>query len=277
MIANCLASRQPDPMDTVLQKSLPFAPWTDPRTWRLPGTQAASPEDWVRIDDAYAGQMRLRDRLIADRRKDVLALLPEAQTAATELLELGLAQAAKADGFSCGTGSIRRPDGCSVALNHTEPLASLGRLFQEDFCILQKPNGAVEHLMTGAILCFPAGWTLAEKVGRPPARIHAPVPRYGAVAARVQRMFDGLKAGRPIWRSNAHLYDDPALFAPRAEADAREDMVDGRYIRSEHQVLFRLPITGAIVFTIHTYMVPRAALTAEQEAALAAQPLSSGQ
>ncbi len=264
-------------MDVVLQKSLPFAPWTDPRAWRLPGTQAAEPDDWVRIDDAFAGQMRLRDQLIAGRRNEVLALLPAARAPAAELLDLGLARAAGCEGYRINSNSVERPDKVRVPVDRDDPLASIGRLFQEDFCILQKPDGGAEHLLTGAILCFPAGWTLAEKIGCPLGRIHAPVARYGDVARRVQRMFDGLKPGLPVWRANAHFYDDPKLYAPRVEADAREAMVKGRFVRSEHQVLFRLPITDAIVFTIHTYVVARASLTAEAEAALAAEPLLSGQ
>ena len=57
--------------------------------------------------------------------------------------------------------------------------------------LLEKPDGAAEHVLTGAILCFPSNWTLAQKFGMRLARIHLPVERYDeAVARRVQRLFD---------------------------------------------------------------------------------------
>ncbi|MEM0945855.1 MAG: DUF3445 domain-containing protein [Pseudomonadota bacterium] len=261
----------------VLQEMLPLAPWTDPRVWRLPGTQLADPDAWVQVDDAYAGQMRLRNQLISEQRGDVLALLPEAKAAAAELYDMGLSRLSRMEGFAIGAKTAMCPDCKQIVLKRSDPLGTLGRLIQEDLCILQKLGGSTEHILTGAVLCFPAGWTLAEKIGRPLGRIHAPVARYHQVGPRVQRMLDGLKPGRPVWRANAHFYDDPTLFAPRTETDARNEAVSGRFVRSEYQVLFRLPVTGAIVFSIHTYVVARGALSDVAEAALVANPLSSGQ
>ena len=51
-------------MTPILQDRLPFAPWMDPRTARLPGIMPGEGGDWLAIDDAYAGQMAERDRLI---------------------------------------------------------------------------------------------------------------------------------------------------------------------------------------------------------------------
>ena len=53
--------------------------------------------DWLIVDEAYAGQMALRDRLLAERRDAVLALLPGAEAAAAEVLETVLAHLP--DGF----------------------------------------------------------------------------------------------------------------------------------------------------------------------------------
>ena len=55
---------------------------------------------------------------------------------------------------------------------------------------MQKPDGAAEHILTGAVLCFPSSWTLSEKLGKPLLRIHMPVASYDSqMGARVQRMF----------------------------------------------------------------------------------------
>ncbi|MGP1356817.1 MAG: hypothetical protein ACTS11_09860, partial [Roseicyclus sp.] len=62
--------------DPVLHSVLPSAPWMVPAQRRLPGTQPLSMAEWLVADEAFAGQMALRDRLLAARREDVLAATP---------------------------------------------------------------------------------------------------------------------------------------------------------------------------------------------------------
>jgi hypothetical protein len=147
------------------------------------------------------------------------------------------------------------PDGVAIEIDRDDPLATMGRMLQQDICILLPGQG--EHMLAAAVLCFPASWTLSEKLGRPLGRIHDPVAEYDAeVGARVQRFFDAIGPGRPLWRANHLRYDDPALFQPRSEADPRPVGGAGAaYERAEHQTLLRLPETGAVVFAIHTVVV----------------------
>lgn len=259
-------------MDTVLQDRLPFAPWADPRTRRLPGTLPLDMADWLRVDDAYAGQMALRDRLIAGRAAEVHAVLPVAAGAAAEVYAMVLPRLAGL-GFSVSGGVAVRPDGVAVPLDDSRPLLTLGRLLQEDFCLMQPDSGG-EHMLTGAILCFPAGWRLDEKLGRPLVRMHAPVRKYTEdVGRRVQRLMEAIRPESPMWRANAHHSRAP-LFNPLPE-DHGKDMAEQAmpWIRSERQCLIRLPQTGAVLFTIHTWVVPLERLTAEQAAALAEHPI----
>lgn len=258
----------------ILQSRLPFAPWADPRTRRLPGIQPVPAGHWLQVDDAFAAQMAERERLLDHHFSDVHALLPEAEVAAAELLERVLEELAHMPGYTVEPDRVCRPDGGRVALDRAAPLATLGRLVQEDFCILQ-PGAAGEHVMTAAVLCFPASWSLEEKLGRPLSGIHRPVAGYDpAMAARVQRLFDAIRPEQPLWRANALAYDDPALFQPRREAERRARPAgNAPYIRSERQSLLRLPQSGAVVFSIHTFVVLHSALAPEQAAALAEHPL----
>lgn len=132
-------------------------------------------------------------------------------------------------------------------------------------------------MLTGVILCFPASWMLAEKLGRPLGPIHAPVPQHydAALAARVERLFAGLRPGRALWRVNAHYYADPALFQPRPESAPRAKVGGpAPFLRSERQVLVRLlPVSGAVIFSIHTWVVAFHSLTDSQRAALDAHPI----
>ena len=138
--------------------------------------------------------------------------------------------------------------------------------------MLQKQGD--EHVLTGAVLCFPASWSLQEKIGRPLIGIHRPVETYDAdIARRVQRMFDALRPDQPLWRMNALVYANPELHQPRREEDPRSDRRGGQFLRAERQTLLRLPLTGAVLFAIHTYVVPLSALTEPERQGLDAARL----
>lgn len=261
-------------MTPILQSRLPFAPWADPRTRRLPGILPMEPGDWLRVDDAYAGQMAERARLIAGRGEAVHALSERGRPAAEELLETVL-EALPALGFRVGPAAVLRPDGVTVAQDRAAPLLTLGQLVQEDLCLLEKTGAEAEHVLTGAILCFPASWTLAEKFLKPLIAIHGPVPVYDAdIARRVQRLFDAIRPGQGLWRANALLYNDAALHHPRTEAAPRiRPQGIAPYIRSERQSLTRLPQSGAVVFAIHTYLIKVESLTPDQAQALVEHPI----
>jgi len=233
---------------TIFQTSIPYDP-LNPRP--LPGIQPASMEDWLHCDDAFSAQMQHRAALLAARREDVLALDPSAEPAAQELLDLVLHHT-----YPACSDQVVRPDGHRVLIDRARPLETLCHLVQEDFCILQKHGD--EHVLTGAILCFPASWRLSEKFMRPLVDIHDPVASYDAnIARRVQRLFDGIQPGRPLWRFNALWYEDAELHQPRSASEPREikDPGTAQYMRSERQTLLRLPGTGAVVFSIHTYVL----------------------
>ncbi|WP_420586754.1 heme-dependent oxidative N-demethylase family protein [Ruegeria sp.] len=233
---------------TILQTSLPYDPLA-PKP--LPGIQPGSMNEWLHCDEAFAAQMQRRAALLAERRADVLALHPDAKPAAQELLELVLHQT-----YPDCSDKVTRPDGQKVDIDRSRPLDTLCHLVQEDFCILQKHGD--EHVLTGAILCFPASWRLSEKFMRPLIDIHIPVASYDTnIARRVQRLFDGIQPDRPLWRFNALWYEDAELHQPRSASEPREKKDPGKtqYLRSERQTLLRLPETRAAVFSIHTYVL----------------------
>lgn len=250
----------------ILQDSLPHLPWTDPRTRRLPGILPVEGDDWLRTDEAYGPQMALRDRLIAERPGVVHGLLPQAAPAADELYALVLDRLRRTPGFAVEGHLVTRPDRVVVPLDPSAPLLTLGRLVQEDLCLMEMAGG--EYALTGGILCFPASWTLSQKLGRGLTGIHDPVPIYDAdIGKRVARLFDAIRPEQPLWRMNYLTYDDFALHQPRREGEQRPRPTDHVFIRCERQCLLRLPDTKAVVFTIHTYVVDARAVTSEDLAA----------
>lgn len=242
-------------MAPILQRHLP----QDMRTARaLPGVRPET-GPWLRVDEAYGAQMARREALLGRVPQDVVYLDPAALPAAQELLAKvcdalpGLGYAVEGAGVTC-------PDGRKVEVSSTTPMHSLGRLCQADFVIMQKRGGV--HVLTGAVLCFPASWRLAEKAGRPLIGIHDEVDEYDTgMAARVQRLFDGVQVGRPLWRFNQLWYTDPELFQPRSAAEPRRvgaGQDTGPYYRTERQTILRLAQTRACVFVIHTYVLAAA-------------------
>ena len=148
---------------------------------------------------------------------------------------------------------VTRPDGVSVQLSG-DPLVVAARLVQEDLCLHEKRGD--QHVLTAAVICFPASWTLAEKIGKPLMDIHVGVDAYDSdLGKRVQRLFDGIQVDKPLWRYNILRYQNPELFQPRGVGDRRDEEEGGSYIRSEHQALVRMAESGAVLFAIHTYVI----------------------
>lgn len=253
-------------MTAILHPRFPEDLWQIALPERLPGVHPG-PQDGLRCDEMYGAQMALRDRLIEERHDAVIAALPGTGPALAELFAMGLAACADLPGYSVQADHVVRPDGARVALDPGAPLETLGRLFQQDLCLLHPgPEG---HLLTAAVLCFPASWALGDKIGRPLVPIHAPVAAYTPdIAARVQRLFDAIRPGAPLMRANLLLYEDPALFQPRRESDPRPRSRTPGFVRSERQILTRLPRSGAVVFSIHTVVVALADLSEAQRADL---------
>lgn len=259
-------------MNPICQTSLPHLPWMVPASARLPGVQPLDWAEWLVVDDAFGAQMALRDDLLATRRAEVFAMTPGAGRAAEALLALVLDHLGP--GYARAGGAVTRPDGVRVMLDADAPLVTAARLVQEDLCLME-PVGD-EHVLSAAVLCFPASWTLAEKIGRPLTGIHGPVAAYDAdMAVRVQRLFDKVRPERPLWRQNALVYAEADLHQPRPEAaPRRRSAARGRYIRSEKQCLVRLTSCDAVAFTIHTYVVPLTTLPREALARLPAAEVS---
>lgn len=254
-------------MTEILQRSVPYDVFA-PRA--LPGILPLDINDWLIVDDAYPGQMAERARLLQQQREAVTQMDAQALGAAQELLELVLTQMASGHpgGFVIdrAAGRVTRPDGGETVLDFDRPLVTLGHLVQEDFCILQKQGD--EHVLTGAVLCFPASWQLTEKYMQPLTVIHVPVGSYtDDIARRVQRLFDGVRPGRPLWRFNALWYADPKLHQPRSAHTRRDERFaeTAAFLRSEKQSILRLPKTDAVVFSIHTFVVARQDIAAPDQ------------
>jgi dimethylamine monooxygenase subunit A len=251
--------------------------------WRLAmGLKTLDPGAWIEIDERFLDQLAERRRLLAEHKQEVVAALPESHAGQQELLELLLEQLP-----GRFPEHYRRQDGvienritgerfALAAWDHA-PLELAGRLVQEDLCLMQR--GEAGYRLVAAVLCFPAHWRLADKLGRPLEAIHGPVPGFGErLAAPVDRFFAGIQVERPVWRVNWSLVDTPTLFLPpehrgHPKPVSAERAGEQLWLRVERQTLRRLPRSGDVVFSIHTHVDPLgdAVDSAEAARALAAR------
>lgn len=226
------------------------------RPWRFAmGLHALDPADWLIVTAEHGRETAEKRRLLAEG-ADIRRLLPEGEAPAAEMAELLAANLARHHPAVIPDAGI------------ADPLTRLGLVLQEDLCLmLPGPDG---YRLVGAFVAFPSRWSLAEKIGRPIGAIHAPVPGLEAAIGRpIGLFFARLAADRPVWRLNWSINDEPTLHQPGGEARRRATLVTaaaaGRrlWLRAERQTLTRLPASGAVLFTILTFVLPLEAVAAE--------------
>lgn len=114
------------------------------------------------------------------------------------------------------------------------------------------------------------------------AEIHMPnVPHYASkLQTGMDRFFLRLSASQPYQRFNYAVTVSPELYHPEshhnltpeilaARGDEGGKGIDGLWLRVERQTLLRLPTSGAVLFSIRTYMTPMREVTADKEVAKA--------
>lgn len=212
---------------------------------------------WFEIDDKRSSELVVKEHLLKDN-EVVLAENHGVEPASYELLSAALFNLSEfhSDTFEIlDDVVIDRERDVHVAIDH--PLLTLSRLLQEDFCVMNRIEDS--WVLTSAVLFSPSRWRLLDKVGKNLSGIHEPVPGYEEqIATATQKAFDRITVEQPLWRANWTLLDDPTLFQPTpAQAKAIiEDAGSQVFFRVERQTLRKLPQTGAVIFTIRTYVDP---------------------
>ena len=226
------------------------------------GLRARSEAEWLPSDDIFgndltrAEQIALKARLLAKHHQDVFSAMPNTMTAGDEVLAM-VRQHLKTYHNAC----------MATSDSGVHPLDMAARLVPEDLLLLApfqdvavNDTDATKWHLVAASLCFPAHWVLAEKMGKPLAAIHDPVPHYDErLAAPVDRFFNKMTVGPISSRMNWSLQIGKDLFTPhRAARKAVSGDIDNDELclRLENQTLRKLPQTGLVLFTIRTHIEP---------------------
>lgn len=134
-----------------------------------------------------------------------------------------------------------------------EQLLAMGRQWEADVLFLTR-GATSEFRLRGGALCFPTGWSLEEKLGQPLESIHAPVPGLnGAIGGAMRQFLARLKPGAGFLRRNWGLAATEELNlhpARKVAPPCRPVRLAELWLRVEHQILFSLPRSGAVVFAI---------------------------
>jgi len=228
-------------------------------------------DPWFEVDLALRADLTEKDRLLATHHEKVVATVPSSLDGQHEVLDLiaGHVTEHHPDLYRREGDQIRITgvaDPRALSDPDRPPLETAARLVQEDLCLME-PNGG-QYILTAAVVCFPTRWSLTEKIGRPLGPIHAPVPGYEAeLDHSMEAYFQRIRPGKPTWRINWSLVEDPALYLPRRRQPIEEpitaDTAGQRlWLRCERQTLARMPKTGGILFTIRIHRTPlREAIT----------------
>ncbi|KAJ5885844.1 hypothetical protein N7504_011680 [Penicillium tannophilum] len=234
--------------------------------------------NWLTLDKNYMDEHRVRDRLLREKRDNVLQCLPESLVACQEALE-------EVSEFLCERfpgmfeKTVQGSDtwienkatkekfniSGQATVNSTDALEAAVRLTMEDLSVLMINDDGEYYLAASASL-FPTGWTVDQRIGWTISQMHEPVPLWHQqVANSVSKFLARLSPTSPMERSNyfveikrpdENLFEilyRPGSLCEKALLDPSPNEI---MIRRERQTFRRLPRTGAIVFGVKTYLTP---------------------
>ena len=224
------------------------------------GLRSRSEAEWLPAEDAFGNaerrsrQMAQRAMLFAQQHGEVFATTPQSLAASHEVLAM------ITDHLVVYHGITPAKPAADI-----HPLEAAARLVPEDLLLLA-PSARTDasdildwHLVAAA-LAFPAHWVLADKMGRPLAGIHEPVPHYAEqLETPMDRFFTRMQVGPISHRWNWSVVTSDQLFTPRRAN--RKPLPPGAgineiFVRMESQTLRKLAGSGQILFTIRTYVEP---------------------
>lgn len=201
-------------------------------------------DDWLDpVEDLFHWRTHKLERRWRLQHK-VWQILPEAEAAACEL----------------ATAVAQQP-GNYLAVESLAWFPARERLWQaslaipEDLVIMLPDEQG--YRLGAASLCSPSHWRLEEKIGRTIRQVHDPIPGiHDVLSPRIDRFFATQREDFPIERFNWALQDDAALYALPGHDEQPVAADAALWYRVERQTLRRLPVTGALAFTIRVYLYP---------------------
>lgn len=251
------------------------------------GLKRLDESNWLTLDSAYLPEHFLRCHLLCTKRPQVLQTLPGSEAACQEVLSLVVTFLSSRfpQHFTLTTTSLEGPAIHNHLTNEIfpigqqncpNPLEIAAKLSMEDFNILVKNQETGEYELKASATLFPAGWKLQERIGTSMANLHRPVPGWKEkLGGSVNRYFDHLSPKTCMERTNLFIQTTSDLFQDSPEVVSSDEVIrpERLMVRRERQTFMRLVKSGAVLFTVRTYMTLLVELGAEELRALKSQVL----
>ncbi|EEQ42745.1 hypothetical protein FOB64_006318 [Candida albicans] len=265
----------------------PFPNWDFEKTRPIPyrafrhkynvtmGIRSMNWDSWIELDNEWKFYHDLKLKRLQEKESELSGMSDLAQDASWELLQ-ELCQYLPARyptmfKFENGIMNII-PTGEKYDLkdkSNLNPIVTAAKLVQDDLAIMIEKEDGSYYLESGCI-CLAGFWRLKDKFGMKLDDIHksGDVPQYDKqLKSGMNKFFRRLTVNSPVVRNNYFIQTDNNLDWSVSIGSENEekigwytadesDDVNKLYFRSERQSLRRLPISGAIVFTIRTYFLP---------------------
>jgi hypothetical protein len=253
-----------------------YFPFTEKFDLKMGTSALSADQPFIECDVEYATEVLLKRKLLEEDHKYYFRANQNTDEAQWEVVEKVLTTLAayypelfkleqKGNQWHWENQHLKEQQAFTFGDSTTLPLQPLdwvGRQIQEDLIILNK-----ESILVAGQLCFPSGWSLEEKLNRHFLEIHAPLPPLlnpmiqtaGNFIERIPvtktfiRNNWGFRIGNALDLSSKHTLLYRALLDGVGFQLTHDTVGNAVYLRVEHQTLSRLPVSGYILFTIHTY------------------------
>lgn len=229
--------------------------------WMMGVRSEGNAQTFFTAQDNSGTMLKERCRWLDESPEVYAALQPEAQGALYETWKLACSWGFELTCDAQATAPVPQAPG--------ETLLTLGRVWEPDI-VWMHPDSNGTYRLTGGVVCFPSSWALREKLGRPMAEVHAPVPGLNEALGRQIDTFLHRTSPGAVWRRenwslsrDGELNHHPSRQRPRLDATITVQEV---WLRLEHQLLMKLPQSGSVLFGIRIEVVPVSELMQDMEA-----------
>ncbi|CAI5757634.1 unnamed protein product [Candida verbasci] len=230
---------------------------------------------WIELDNEWKYYHDLKMKRLEEQGDDLYATSDKAKNASCELLhELCSYLPARYPNLFKFENNIITiiPINESYNLNddNLNPITTSAKLIQDDIAIMVENDDDGAYSLESGCICLAGFWRLKDKFKMKLDEIHksGDVPQYETkLKSGMNKFFKRLTVNSPVIRNNYFIQTDEHLHWSKSIGSEHEKNIgwytapeakdiNQLYFRSERQSLRRLPISGAVVFTIRTYFLP---------------------
>ncbi|EXJ83961.1 hypothetical protein A1O3_04628 [Capronia epimyces CBS 606.96] len=222
------------------------------------------PNNWLTYDSAYEKEHLDKLKYMnGEMHDEVVQVLPNADDSCEELLQIIVEYITrrypdmfKLDGDDIVIVPMKERYRVRAPYDR-HPMEVAGLLVMDDLYVLHL--GELDrYYLRACFLACPSGWRLKDRIGWPLHQMHGPVPTWKEKLQKsMEKFFLHIKVDGAIQRNNVFIQPCPGIFHQEPmDQNPPSKTVEDIEIRTELQSLRRLPRTGAVVFTVRTYMNP---------------------